>query len=95
MRTSEAIMIQDCVVPVNALKVRIKGVSRTERRKLVVDFLRETSHGQIINKVTENKHSRPGSPLYERFFATWVGARMKCVILAYHGTAESNINAIL
>ena len=48
----------------------------------------------VIHRFIENEHSRPGTPLYNRFVTAWERVADQTVLLAFHGTAEQNIDSI-
>ncbi|KAG8470926.1 hypothetical protein KFE25_009347 [Diacronema lutheri] len=60
-------------------------------------FLSEhaVQYGFRVREVVHNKHSRPGTPLYSRFYDAYRKCRDKSIKLVFHGTSERNIAAIL
>jgi hypothetical protein len=44
--------------------------------------------------VVENPFSKPGMPLYNRFAEAWQRVSDQTVVIAFHGTAEANIDSI-
>lgn len=61
-------------------------------------FLRERSmqYGFRVREIVHNEHSKPGTRLYDRFYAAYKKCKHdKSIKLVFHGTSEENIAAIL
>lgn len=60
-------------------------------------FLNErgAQYGFSVREIVHNAHSRPGTRLYDRFYAAFKKCKEKQIQLVFHGTSEDNIAAIL
>ncbi|KAH8075247.1 ADP-D-ribose binding protein [Aureococcus anophagefferens] len=66
-----------------------------DQRKGIRSWLATHARGLRVVHVEENRHARPGQPLYNRFVTAWERVQDQTVKLVFHGTAEANIGAIL
>jgi hypothetical protein len=68
----------------------------SHHRTSIHDFLQKNwkkEFGEIV-EVKENPFSRPGQPLYNSFVTQWQQVQDQKVQCVFHGTSESNIDAI-
>ena len=66
-----------------------------DQRRNIRAWLATHARGLRVVHVEENRHARPGQPLYNRFVTAWERVQDQTVKLVFHGTAEANIGAIL
>ena len=65
-----------------------------DHRASITDWITTHAGGLGRCSVAENPHSRPGTPLYNRFVRAWEAVQDQSVRLVFHGTAEANIESI-
>jgi hypothetical protein len=65
-----------------------------ELRDSVCEWLNEHARSFDVLDVKENPHSKPFTSLYTRFVNSWQGVNDQRMELAFHGTAETNIENI-
>lgn len=65
-----------------------------EHRRNVESMVKVRATGFKVVSIVENPHAKVGTKLYNRFVEAWQLVQDQSVELAFHGTAESNIEAI-
>jgi hypothetical protein len=86
-------------VPPRAAKPAAKSAAVVDdvlahQRAKIRSFLRQRGAALRVEACDANPHAAPGTPLYARFAAALRRVSNKSIQLAFHGTAEANIDAI-
>jgi hypothetical protein len=73
------------------------GDAFAEQRRMIEDLVNDpvVFGGLVALQVEHNRHSLPGSPMYERFVAARAGEPPPPLRIVFHGTAAENIEPIL